>query len=153
MKKIVLASVILVSILCSVKVNAQYCGGSGSSVCSTAGSPLTAEGFYPDERNLPCVIDGQFYDTVIQIRTPSQVTQGGSSYTLSYITLTSFTNLPCGLCWQLGDPNNQIQGNADGCMRVKGTSFDAPGEYLMNIIVDATVSIGGFPYTVNGQNL
>ena len=153
MKKFVLASVILVSILCSVKVNAQYCGGSGSSVCSTAGSPLTAEGFYPDERNLPCVVDGQYYDTVVQIRTPSQVTQGGSSYTLSYITITSITNLPCGLCWQLGDPNNEIQGNADGCMRVKGTSYDAPGEYLMDIIVNATVSIGGFPYTVDGQNL
>jgi len=153
MKKFVLASAILFAMLCSVKVNAQYCGGSGSSVCSTAGSPLTAEGFYPDERNLPCVVDGQYYDTVIQIRTPSTVTQGSSTYTLSYITITSLTNLPCGLCWQLGDPNNQIQGNADGCLRVKGTSYDAPGEYLMDIIVDATVSVGGIPITVNGQNL
>ena len=153
MKKISILSILLISLLSSINVKAQYCGGSGSSVCSTAGSPLTAEGFYPAEQNLPCVVDGVPYDTVIQIRTPATVSQGGSNYNLSYITITSVTNLPCGLCWALGDPNNQIQGNADGCMRVKGTSYDAPGQFLLSIIVNATVSIAGIPYTVNGQDL
>lgn len=153
MKKIILLPVFLICLLYSVRVSAQYCGGSGSTVCSTLGSPLTQEGFYPSENDLPCVVDGIAYDTVIQIRTPPTATQGGSSYTLSKIKVTSVTNLPCGMCWQLGDGNNEIQGNADGCMRVKGITLDAPGEYLMNITVDATVSIGGFPYTVSGQNL
>ncbi len=153
MKKISILCLFLTGIFFSEKASAQYCGGSGSSVCSTAGSPLTAQGFYPSDQNLPCVIDGVPYDTVIQIRTPAQVAAAGSTYTLEYITITSISNLPCGLCWKLGDPNNQIQGNADGCMRVTGTSFDAPGEYLLSIIVSATVSFLGSPITQSGQNL
>ena len=153
MKKFTLVSLILFCISLGQHVSAQYCGNSGSSICSTANSPLTAEGFYPSEQSLPCVVDGQFYDTVIQIRTPPTVSSGGSSYTLSYIVITSLTNLPCGLCWASGDAGNRINGNADGCIRVQGTSFDAPGEYLMNIIVDATVSLGGIPITESGQNL
>ena len=153
MKKFTLVSFILFCMVAGQHVSAQYCGNSGSGICSTAGSPLTAEGFYPSEQNLPCVVDGQYYDTVIQIRTPATVTAGGSSYTLSYIVITSLTNLPCGLCWASGDAGNRINGNANGCIRVKGTSFDAPGEYLMNIIVDATVSLGGIPVTQSGQNL
>jgi len=108
MKKIILLPAFLICLLCSVKVSAQYCGGSGPSVCSTAGSPLTQEGFYPSENDLPCVVDGQYYDTVIQIRTPPTATQGGSSYTLSKIKITSVTNLPCNMCWQTGDANNEI---------------------------------------------
>ena len=91
MKKVILVSIFLISIACSLKVEAQHCStpASGPNVCSTANSPLQAEGFYPDEHNLPCVVDGQFYDTVIQIRTPSSVTSGGSSYSLNYIQITS----------------------------------------------------------------
>jgi len=153
MKKISILYVFLIGLFCSLKVDAQYCGNSGSSICSTAGSPLTAEGFYPTDQNLPCVIDGVPYDTVVQIFAPPTVSAAGSSYTLKYITITSITNLPCGLCWALGDPNNEIQGNSSGCMRVRGTSYDAPGEYLLSIIVNATVSVAGISVTEDNQNL
>ena len=61
--------------------------------------------------------------------------------------------MPCGLCWSSGASNNQIAGDSTGCLRVTGTTFDAPGEYLLHIIVDANVQTIFGAITVGNQNL
>ncbi len=152
MRKHLLCICCLFFIMCSLPVRAQYCGSSGPSIC-TISTGLTAEGFAPPDDSFPCAIVGVPYDTVLQVHTPATVSQGTSTYNLSYIKIDTISNLPCGLCWATGDVNNRIGGNATGCVRFRGTTFDAPGLYLLRIIVDATVSVLGIPVTEGGQNL
>jgi len=152
MKKVILLSSLFISILISKTVQAQYCGTSGTSIC-TANTSFTTEGFQPPEDSLPCIVDGIAYSQVIQVHTPATVTAGGSSYTLSSIKIDTISNLPCGMCWAMGNSALTIAGNATGCLKMSGTTYDAPGQYLLHIIVNATVSLGGFPVTENNQNL
>src|SRR5687767_7014942 len=96
--KLYLLSVLFIAtLLFSENLHAQYCGGSGSSVCTPAGG-LTLPGFYPPYDSLPCTQIGVPYDEVVQFRTPSTVTQGGATYTLNWVQIDSLSNLPCGLC-------------------------------------------------------
>ena len=145
MKKNLLVSLLLLCGLFVTRVNAQYCGTSGPTIC-TAESGLTVAGFYPPEDSLPCAIDGVFYDTVIQFHAPATAI----GYTIQTIKIDSITNLPCGLCWGFGASNLSISGNATGCIRVQGTTYDNPGEYLIKVYADVTVLVGGFiPVTVD----
>jgi len=57
------------------------------------------------------------------------------------------------MCWAMGESNFQINGNATGCFKFSGTTFDAPGEYQLRIIVDATTTFLGFPTNNTNQNL
>jgi large repetitive protein len=138
-------------LLFSIVTRAQYCGGSGASVC-TAASGYTLEGFYPPDDSFPCVTIGVPYDTVLQVHTPPTASSGGITATLNYIIIDTIANLPCGLCWQTGNSSNRINGNATGCVRLKGTTFDAPGIYTLRIIVDANVTYG-ITLTESDQNL
>ena len=153
MKKVLLFVSVLVVILLSTPAHAQYCGGSsGSNIC-TAITTMTTAGFQPPEDSLPCIVVGQPYSQVIQVHTPATVVQGGSTYPLLSIKIDTISNLPCSMCWAMGSSNFSIGGNATGCLKLTGTTFDAPGQYLLHIIVDATVSVGGIPITVAKQNL
>jgi hypothetical protein len=128
--------------------NAQYCGNSGPSVCTPQGG-LTAEGFYPSDTALPCVVDGQAFNQVVSLFAPSTV----DGYTLQNIQITSLTNLPCGLCWASNSSSNTINGNSSGCIRVTGTSNEAPGEYNVLVYAKATVSLFGIPVTLGPLNI
>src|SRR5436190_3110172 len=108
-----LSALFIFSILFSGNLNAQYCGGSGPSVC-TPGS-FTLPGFYPPYDSLPCVQIGVPYDQTVQLRTPATVVNGGSTYTLNYVQIDTLNNLPCGLCWRSSTSNNRINGNSTGC--------------------------------------
>lgn len=152
MKKQLLLTFGLLTLLFSGTLKAQYCGGSGSSVC-TIESGLTMEGFEPPDDSFPCVIIGVPYDTVLQVHTPPTATGSGVTATLNYITIDTISNLPCGLCWQTGNASNQINGNATGCVRLKGTTFDAPGIYTLHIIVNANVTYLGITLNETDQNL
>ena len=153
MKKVLLFVFFAAGLLFSTVVNAQYCGGaSGSNIC-TAITTLHTEGFEPPEDSLPCIIIGQPYSQIINVHTPSTVTSGGTTYNLNYIKIDTLNNLPCGMCWAMGASNFQIAGNATGCLKLSGTTFDAPGEYLLHIIVDANVQVGIFPFTAGNQDL
>ncbi len=131
---------------------AQHCAGaSGSTVC-TANSSITTVGFFPPSDSLPCAVIGSAYDQIVQFHTPSTVTQGTSTYNLNWVRIDTVSNLPCGLCWRSGSSTNQINGNATGCIRVTGTTYDAPGQYKLHVIVSANVQIGIFPFTVGNQD-
>lgn len=135
----------------SFTVNAQYCGGSGTGVC-TAPPSLPAVGFYPPYDSLECAVIGTAYDETISFMAPTTVTQGGTTYNLNYIRVDTIGNLPCGMCWRMGNANNQISGGGTGCVRITGTTFDAPGQYKIRVIVTANVQVGPFPVNVANQN-
>lgn len=134
-----------------LNLNAQYCGGSGTSVC-TAPPSLPAVGFYPPYDSLECADIGLPYDETISFMAPTTVTQGGTTYNLNYIRVDTIGNLPCGMCWRMGNANNQISGGGTGCVRITGTTYDAPGQYKIRVIVTANVQVGPFPVNVANQN-
>ncbi len=151
MKKITPLLTLLLFSAFSFTVNAQYCGGSGTGVC-TAPATLPAIGFYPPYDSLECAVIGTAYDETISFLAPTTVTQGGTTYNLNYIRVDTLGNLPCGLCWRMGNANNQISGGGTGCVRISGTTFDAPGQYKIRVIVTANVQVGPFPVNVANQN-
>lgn len=152
MKKVAFFPVIIVSLLLTISLHAQYCGTSGSSIC-TAQSSFTRVGFEPPEDSLPCMIIGQPYSEVIQFHTPSNATVQGTSGTLNYYKIDTINNLPCGICWAMGESNFEINGNSTGCIKLSGTTFDAPGEYKLHIIVDVNITPILFSQNYADQNL
>lgn len=152
MKKFTLLTVLL-SVVMLNTLYAQYCGGSGTSVCTALPpSAFTEPGFKPGYDSLPCVTMGVPYDQTISFLAPGTVTQGNSTYNLNWVRVDTLRNLPCGLCWKMGNANNQISADSTGCIRISGTSFDAPGQYRVKLKVSANVQIGIFPFTVSNQD-
>ncbi len=141
----------LIAFLLFQHLSAQYCGGSGTGVC-TAPSTLPAVGFYPSYDSAACAVIGQPYDQTVFFLAPPTVTQGTTTYNLNYIIIDTVSNLPCGMCWRSGNAQNRINGNATGCVRVTGTTFDAVGQYKLRVIVTANVRVGIFNVNVGNQN-
>lgn len=150
----IFAAVLLLAATCYT-AQAQYCGhsgaGSGSTVC-TPGNTLTVPGFSPPEDSVPCAVRGVYYDQTVQVKVPTTVTSGGTTYPLNYIKIDSIGNLPCGLCWSTNKSSNQFNGNEQFCIRIKGTTYDNVGQFKLKIIVDANVTAFGFPVTQSNQD-
>ena len=139
MKKLFPLFFVALCTLFCLNANAQECSlTSGPAICTAAAS-LPAPGFYPSEDSLPCIIDGVPYDTVIQFKSPPTA----DGYTIKTIAVTKIINLPCGLCWAMGEASNTINvsTNPDGCIRVQGTTYDAPGQYLIKVYANVTVTV------------
>lgn len=158
-----LAKLLFVGVFCLLftdYVSAQYCGGSGPSVC-TPGTNLTLPSFSPSYDSLPCAIQGVPYDQTIQLKLPATVTSGTSTYTLNWIQIDTISNLPCGLCWKSSNSNNRIYNpsgqpgaTGQGCIRVTGTTYDNVGQFLLRVIVTANVQVPIFgAVTQANQNL
>lgn len=142
----------VIFMLASTLVRAQYCGGSGTSVCVPPTS-LPAVGFYPSYDSLPCAQLSSPFDQTIYFLAPTTVTQQGNTYPLNYIQVDSIENLPCGLCWRMGNSQNRVNGGATACVRITGTTNDAIGQFKLRVIVSANVQIAPLiPLTVNNQN-
>ena len=111
------------------------------------------EGFYPPDDSFPCITVGVPYDETLQVHTPATATGSGVTANLNYIIVDTISNLPCGMCWSTGDTGNRINGNATGCVRMRGTTFDAPGIYTLRIIVEANVTYLGITLNESNENL
>jgi hypothetical protein len=141
--------ILITAVFLSSTIQAQHCAqASGSGACNPTPG-LTQLGFYPPDTALPCMIIGQPFDTVINFHTPPTA-QG---YTLNWIKILHIDNAPCGLCWRSNDPNDKVNGNATGCVRVSGITYDAPGEYNIIVYADVNVTVGIFPLTINNLNI
>ncbi|MES2620150.1 MAG: hypothetical protein V4615_04790, partial [Bacteroidota bacterium] len=121
---------------------------SGTGVC-TPDQSLTVVGFYPPDTSLPCAVVGVPYDQVIQFRVPPTA-QG---YNINWIEINEIYNLPCGMCWRSSNSTDRINGNTTGCVRVTGTTYDAPGEYMIKPYADVQVIVGFFPITLANVNI
>jgi hypothetical protein len=136
MKRILyLCSPVIFLIFLNLRLQAQYCGNSGPSICTPASNAVNV-GFYPPDTSLPCATDGVPYNQVITFVTPGTV----DGYTLNDVAVAEIDNLPCSLCWASNQSNNQIAGGGSGCIRITGTTLDAPGEYEILVYASATVS-------------
>ncbi|MBK7149314.1 MAG: T9SS type A sorting domain-containing protein [Bacteroidetes bacterium] len=138
------------SLALTLCVSAQFCGPSGSSVC-TPGGPYPGLGFYPSYDSVPCAQIGVAYDQKIDMQIPTTIVYLGAPRTLNWVRVDSVENLPCGLCWKTNNASNQFNGGTAGCVRITGTTYDAPGQYKLRIRVSANATVG-FPLTLTNQD-
>lgn len=142
---------LLCSIFFTSNVHAQHCASpSGSGVCTPI--TVTVPGFYPSYNDLPCSVDGVPYDTVISFKAPTTALYQGFTANVNWIKITAINNLPCGLCWKTNLVNDSMVGGQTACIRVSGTTFDAPGQYKMQIIVSVRASVGFISQTLTNQD-
>jgi len=119
--------------LMATAANAQYCGGSATSVCSPRPATDTA-GLTPTPQELPCIIRGVAVDQVIFFENFKSYNLNGSNLTIDSLKLDSIGNLPAGLCWKTNKSSNTFAGGEVGCIRVTGTTTAASGQYKLKII-------------------
>lgn len=151
MKKRFLPLLIAVLALSVNSLFAQYCGNSGSGIC-TPGGPYPQLGFYPSYDSMACAVIGVPFDQKIDMQIPPTTTFNGQTVTINSIKIDSINNLPCSLCWATNSANNTFAGNSTGCVRVTGTTFDAVGQYNLRIKISISASLGGFPVTLSNQD-
>lgn len=120
--------------------NAQYCGNSGTSVCTPSGT-LTQPGLSPNSDSLPSVVNGTQPNTVIQFKNFDTFAFGGQTVTVNSLKIDTLDNLPSGLCWATNKANNTWANQEDGCIKISGTVCDNPGQYKLNIIVTADIGV------------
>lgn len=120
--------------------NAQYCGGSGSSVCTPSGT-LTEPGLSPSSDSLPPVVNGTTPNTVIQFKNFDKFTFGGSEVTVQELTIDTLSNLPTGLCWATDQADNTWSNQQDGCIKINGQVCSDPGQYKLYIVVTANIGV------------
>jgi len=142
--------ILITAVFFSSNINAQgHCAqASGTGACNPTPG-ITQLGFYPPDTALPCAVIGQPFDTVINFHTPPTA-QG---YTLNWIKILHIDNSPCGFCWRSNDPNDKVNGNSTGCVRVSGVTYDAPGEYNIVVYADVNVTVGIFPIPLRNLNI
>jgi hypothetical protein len=91
------------------------------------------------------------YDQKIDMQIPTTIVYLGAPRTLNWVRVDSVENLPCGLCWKTNNATNQFNGGTAGCVRITGTTYDAPGQYKLRIRVSANATVG-FPLTLTNQD-
>lgn len=115
----------------------------------TPPAPTGNPGFSPDYNSLPCVEQGTFYSEVFLLENVDTLSFNGGSikFYLDELVLDSITNLPCGLEWIANNGNNTWDTGETGCIRITGTTNDAPGQYKLGIYIHAPVPALGTTLT------
>ena len=126
MKKLFTSLFLLTALVATMEVQAQYCGASEVST-SACGLPPSFPGF-PNLDSIPCIQQGVFTSIIIPFKNYSQFTAQGNSVNVDRLKIDTISNLPCGMCWALGNSALTIAGNATGCLKLSGTTYDAPGQ-------------------------
>ena len=143
--------IILISVFSFQFLAAQYCGNSGSGICSPSGTVMTP-GFLPTAENLTPLLNGQSSATVLQFKNYDATTYSGFLVTVQNLRFDSINNLPQGLCWSTDKSNNTYNNQEDGCISIVGTTCSPPGVYKLNILMTVTVAgLGQVP--VNAADL
>lgn len=133
---------LVVSLMWLSVVNAQYCGNSGSGICTPAAS-LPQPGLFPQSTSLAPFVNGVSASSVIQIKNFDSITYSSFHLRVNSLKIDSIQNLPAGLCWATNKSNNTFSNQEIGCILISGTTCAAPGQYKLKIIVDADLSSVG----------
>ncbi len=146
MKKLIFT----LSLFCflATQSNAQYCGGSGPSVCQP--QLLPKPGLSPLSDSLAPVLVNVPTVTTIEFQNYDTLTFQGAVLHMDSLTIVSISNLPTGLCWATNKTTNTFANQENGCIKVTGTSCAKPGQYKLNIIVKAYTSLG-LPLTTSAD--
>ncbi len=142
MKKNNLLNLMLVFLLIMKGLNtqAQYCGGSGPTVC-TAPAVTGTPGLTPVSDSLPCFVKGVAATAKINFENFTTV----SGLTVNWLRIDSISNLPPGLCWKTNSSTNTYNGGQTGCIIVSGTptTSAAIGQYQLRIYVTVNLPFVG----------
>lgn len=138
MKKAIFTISFLSSVLFANNILAQACSsGSNPSACTPTGGP--SSGGFEDPNTTQCVVQGVAYNYSIQFTMFSVFNYLGTQ-NVDSIQFTSIDNLPCGLCWAVDQTDKTYTANEDGCINIKGTTNDAPGQYKLALALRAWIN-------------
>jgi len=115
-------------------VNAQWCQG----VNAILPNPSAQIGF-PDPNTIPCAVQGVSHSDTIYFQMYSNFNFQGQQ-SIDSVTLDTFFNLPCGLCWTLNKASRTYAANEFGVLYVTGTTNDAVGQYNLRLQVTAYIN-------------
>jgi hypothetical protein len=135
MKKLFLFAITVVS---SLQVWAQVCPGCVVNQAAFPPNPGPLDlGISPDTL---FVVQGQATSQDITYLMPQQAVSGGITATVQEVKIIGVSGFPIGLQWTCDQFNNNCsydpRVNRWGCVKVCGTTFDAPGVYsvIVNVI-------------------
>ena len=130
---------ILLFLSVSVFTSAQTCTGTTIPTCDVADAG-DANGFVASAE-LPCIVQGQATEIAIPFKVFATV-NGDSVYRMR---LESIGNVPCGLCWKSSSSDNVFLKDEAGCFVLRGTTTEAAGQYVLDIVVSFdTANAGSF---------
>lgn len=137
-----------------MKLSAQVCPSSqtcGTCVPDQSYVPnptATSLGIFPDSI---AIFQGQYTDTVISFLMPTQLVTSGVTATVNSIQISSLNNCVSGFQWTCNQFANNCtyspQQNRWGCIRLCGTTFDAPGTKTVNVLLFGTGCASGICQT------
>lgn len=138
MKRLVLAFIL---IALQLMVWAQYCGGSGDTVCTVSGT-MTEPGLLPSSTIVNPLINGGSADVALQFKNFDSLIYNGITIAVNSLRIDSIGNLPNGTCWKTNKTENTFQNREHGCIKISGFICSDPGQYKLRILVTAQTSIG-----------
>jgi len=107
--------------------------------------PQDSAGLNPNWPGLPCIVQGQAYNEVINLKNFSTV----SGITVEWLRVDSIIGAPAGINWSMtvptGNVPNQLLTNEDGCIEVAGTTSAARGDYRLGLYVCVKISLFANP--------
>lgn len=138
--------VILIALYSSVAAFAQC----------TPDPSVTQPGLFPPDSLMPCIVQTEPYDTVIQFKNFSTINPSDFGITtpfpilitVNWIRIDSIINLPSGIDYECNEPTCYYTSGQNGCIRLTGTTTDPRGSYELGLVVTVSVSIPFFLDTV-----
>ncbi len=107
--------------------------------------PQDSSGLDPNWTDLPCIVQGQAYSEVINLKNFGSV----SGITVEWLRVDSITNAPAGISWAMNVPSgnqpNTLLTNEDGCIAVTGTTNEPRGDYQLGLYVCVKITLSPNP--------
>jgi hypothetical protein len=70
-----------------------------------------------------------------------------SGFTVDSLTIDSIGNLPAGICWESNKTGNTFGAGENGAIQLQGTTIENPGQYKMQVYIQATTNIVSIPFS------
>ena len=134
-----LLSLLLLLAVGSTHLQAQYCGNSGTAVCT----PLTGlEAGVFDAEQVSCIPRNTNISETIFFKNFTTFAYNGVDITIDSLHIDSIGNLPSGICWATNKSNNIFSRGEEGCLNFRGGTSALPGQYKLRMFVTAYTNIG-----------
>ncbi len=150
MKKIFLFPLVLlyVNLYAQVCPSSQICGTCTPDQSQVPNPTPTSLGIFPDSL---AIFQGQAVDTVISFLMPLELVTSGVTAQVNNIQVSSLNNCVSGFQWTCDQFANNCsyspQQNRWGCIRLCGSTFDAPGTKTVNVLLFGTGCASGICQT------
>ncbi len=139
MRKIFGLTILIMTL--SLAAIAQHCQAFDSTVIVPG--TYTTPGFMPAADNQACAIAGASVSDTIYFTNFTTI----SGFAVDSLIIDSIGNLPNGLCWVTNKVTNTFGAGENGVIYVSGQCFAEPGQYKLQIFIEATGTIAIPPYS------